>query len=266
MSAPDQNGAARPKAPKRTPATAGPTIRAKLPADWATPIVSPWCSRPAARERRLLIEGWVSPIPSARKAVPARSSPSVRLSGVTTRPMQIAARPPMSSRSSPNAPVPQFERSFKSLPIPGTKARSFFFGDGGTLLNKPPKVGGSDSFVWDKESRPADNFPGTNTSSGDLWTNHPSYDWKQPPAGNAASYISAPLAGDVGIVGSGAVNTWIRTSGTFDAVLDFDRAVRDPADPSRLLPGLHDGDWLHLNPEGYRILAAAVPARLLRHG
>ncbi|MDX3514431.1 SGNH/GDSL hydrolase family protein [Streptomyces caniscabiei] len=63
-----------------------------------------------------------------------------------------------------------------------------------------------------------------------------------------------------------AVNTWIRTSGTFDAVLDFDRAVRDPADPSRLLPGLHDGDWLHLNPEGYRILAAAVPARLLRHG
>ncbi|MER6155300.1 SGNH/GDSL hydrolase family protein [Streptomyces sp. NPDC001868] len=61
-----------------------------------------------------------------------------------------------------------------------------------------------------------------------------------------------------------AVNTWIRTSGRFDAVLDFDRAVRDPGDPSRLLPGLHDGDWLHLNPEGYRILAEAVPARLLR--
>lgn len=60
-----------------------------------------------------------------------------------------------------------------------------------------------------------------------------------------------------------AVNTWIRTSGRFDAVLDFDRAVRDPANPSRLLPTLHDGDWLHLNPEGYRILAAAVPARLL---
>ncbi len=63
-----------------------------------------------------------------------------------------------------------------------------------------------------------------------------------------------------------AVNTWIRTSGRFDAVLDFDRAVRDPDDPSRLLPGLHDGDWLHLNPEGYRILAEAVPAGLLRRG
>ncbi|MDX3522988.1 SGNH/GDSL hydrolase family protein [Streptomyces scabiei] len=63
-----------------------------------------------------------------------------------------------------------------------------------------------------------------------------------------------------------AVNTWIRTSGRFDAVLDFDRAVRDPETPGRLRPGLHDGDWLHLNPEGYGILAAAVPARLLQRG
>ncbi|WP_373431275.1 SGNH/GDSL hydrolase family protein [Streptomyces turgidiscabies] len=57
------------------------------------------------------------------------------------------------------------------------------------------------------------------------------------------------------------VNDWIRTGGAFDAVVDFDRAVRDPADPERLRPDLHDGDWLHLNPEGYRTLAAAVPAR-----
>ncbi|PZG89876.1 SGNH hydrolase [Streptomyces sp. NTH33] len=61
-----------------------------------------------------------------------------------------------------------------------------------------------------------------------------------------------------------AVNTWIRTRGNFDAVIDFDRAVRDPAEPGRLRPALHDGDWLHLNPEGYRILADAVPAGLFR--
>ncbi len=58
------------------------------------------------------------------------------------------------------------------------------------------------------------------------------------------------------------VNSWIRTSGRFDAVVDFDRAVRDPGDPRRLRAALHDGDWLHLNPEGYRTLAAAVPLRL----
>ncbi|WP_105969589.1 SGNH/GDSL hydrolase family protein [Streptomyces geranii] len=61
-----------------------------------------------------------------------------------------------------------------------------------------------------------------------------------------------------------AVNDWIRTGGAFDAVLDFDRAVRDPAEPRRLRADLHDGDWLHLNPEGYRILAATVPAHLFR--
>jgi lysophospholipase L1-like esterase len=60
------------------------------------------------------------------------------------------------------------------------------------------------------------------------------------------------------------VNRWIRTSGRFDAVLDFDAAVRDPQDPARLLPAYDVGDHLHLNPTGYRALADAVPAGLLR--
>lgn len=61
-----------------------------------------------------------------------------------------------------------------------------------------------------------------------------------------------------------AVNDWIRTSGRFDAVLDFDRAVRDPANPRLLRPELEVGDHLHLNPTGYRALAEAVPSRLFR--
>ncbi|MGW6503693.1 GDSL-type esterase/lipase family protein [Nonomuraea angiospora] len=59
------------------------------------------------------------------------------------------------------------------------------------------------------------------------------------------------------------VNDWIRTSGAFDAVIDFDRALRDPADPRRMLPAFDVGDHLHLNPTGYKALADAVPARLL---
>lgn len=59
-----------------------------------------------------------------------------------------------------------------------------------------------------------------------------------------------------------ALNDWIRTSGRFDAVLDFDSAVRDPADPTRLLPAFDCGDRLHLTPAGYGALAAAVPLRL----
>jgi lysophospholipase L1-like esterase len=59
-----------------------------------------------------------------------------------------------------------------------------------------------------------------------------------------------------------AVNSWIRNSRTFDAVVDFDAAVRDPADPRRIAPAYDVGDELHLNPAGYGALAAAVPPRL----
>jgi lysophospholipase L1-like esterase len=60
------------------------------------------------------------------------------------------------------------------------------------------------------------------------------------------------------------VNQWIRTSRQFDSVIDFDRAVRDPANPRQLLATFDDGDHLHLNPAGYKALADAVPAGLFR--
>jgi lysophospholipase L1-like esterase len=59
-----------------------------------------------------------------------------------------------------------------------------------------------------------------------------------------------------------AVNRWIRTGRRFDAVVDFDAAVRDTADPGRLRAAYDVGDHLHLNPAGYRALAHAVPVRL----
>ncbi|MGD9212115.1 MAG: SGNH/GDSL hydrolase family protein [Desulfobacteraceae bacterium] len=61
------------------------------------------------------------------------------------------------------------------------------------------------------------------------------------------------------------VNDWIRTSGRFDGVIDFDKVTRDPENPAQLMEGIHDGDYLHLNPEGYKILADAVPKRLFNN-
>ncbi|MER5629710.1 SGNH/GDSL hydrolase family protein [Streptomyces nitrosporeus] len=58
------------------------------------------------------------------------------------------------------------------------------------------------------------------------------------------------------------VNTWIRTSGRFDGVIDFDRAARDPHQPRQLRAAYDTGDHLHLNPTGYQALADAVPTRL----
>ncbi|MBB5953988.1 lysophospholipase L1-like esterase [Saccharothrix tamanrassetensis] len=54
------------------------------------------------------------------------------------------------------------------------------------------------------------------------------------------------------------VNTWIRTSGEFDAVVDFDRATADPADRDALLPLYDSGDHLHPSDAGYRAMAEAV--------
>ena len=115
----------------------------------------------------------------------------------------------------PGAPYPTFERSFSRFPIPGTKPRSWFFGARGTLRGKPPRKGrkgGATRFTWDKTARPADDFAGTNTTTGDLWTANPSYDWRQPPPGSAASYITPPLPRDTAIIGAGAVHAWIRSS------------------------------------------------------
>ena len=64
------------------------------------------------------------------------------------------------------------------------------------------------------------------------------------------------------------LDDWIRTSGVFDAVIDFDAALRDPAHPARLLARFDSGDHLHPGDEGNRAMADAVDlqALLLRPG
>ncbi|MFD6951811.1 GDSL family lipase [Nocardiopsis sp. TSRI0078] len=63
-----------------------------------------------------------------------------------------------------------------------------------------------------------------------------------------------------------AVNEWIRTSGEYDAVIDFDEALRDPEDPLRLRADYDSGDGLHPNDAGMAAMAEAVPSRLFRPG
>jgi lysophospholipase L1-like esterase len=59
-----------------------------------------------------------------------------------------------------------------------------------------------------------------------------------------------------------AVNDWIRAPGRFDAVVDFDRVLRDPAQPDRMLPAYDSGDHLHPSPAGYAAMADAIPLSL----
>jgi lysophospholipase L1-like esterase len=61
-----------------------------------------------------------------------------------------------------------------------------------------------------------------------------------------------------------AVNKWIRTSGSFDGVIDFDAVLRDPDHPSRLLPRFASQDHLHPNDAGYQAMADAIDLALIR--
>ena len=59
-----------------------------------------------------------------------------------------------------------------------------------------------------------------------------------------------------------AVNQWIRTSGAFDAVIDFDAVVRDPAHPTHMKAEFDSGDHLHPNDAGYKAMAEAIDLSL----
>ena len=67
---------------------------------------------------------------------------------------------------------------------------------------------------------------------------------------------------DVGETKRAAVNEWIRTAGAYDAVIDFDAAVRDPAQPTKFQEAYQSGDWLHPSDEGYRVMAEAIDLTL----
>jgi lysophospholipase L1-like esterase len=58
------------------------------------------------------------------------------------------------------------------------------------------------------------------------------------------------------------VNNWIRTSGRFDAFIDFDKALQNPEDTLSILPIAQSGDFLHPNEIGYKMMGEAIDLNL----
>jgi lysophospholipase L1-like esterase len=58
------------------------------------------------------------------------------------------------------------------------------------------------------------------------------------------------------------INQWVRTSGEYDAVIDFDAALRDPRNPSQLSAAAESPDHLHPSGLGYKVLADAIDLKL----
>jgi lysophospholipase L1-like esterase len=71
-------------------------------------------------------------------------------------------------------------------------------------------------------------------------------------------YGGAGYYSDAGEAIRSEVNDWIRKSGVFDAVVDFDAAVRDPGNPKEFRADMHAGDHLHPSDAGYATMANSV--------
>lgn len=61
-----------------------------------------------------------------------------------------------------------------------------------------------------------------------------------------------------------ALNQWIRTSGVFDAVVDFDKTTRDPSNPNKYLPKYDHGDHLHPSDTGYEAMGDSIDLSLFK--
>jgi lysophospholipase L1-like esterase len=61
-----------------------------------------------------------------------------------------------------------------------------------------------------------------------------------------------------------AANNWIRTSGAFDGVVDFDKVMQDPSNPVAMNPAYDSGDHLHPNAAGMRAMANSIDLGLLK--
>jgi predicted acyl esterase len=113
--------------------------------------------------------------------------------------------------SSPGHPYSGFSRDYDSFLAPGTTARSWFFGDDGRLQDVPPAEAAADGFAYDGKNAAATNFTG-NTGTGGLWGATPDYQWAQDDDGSAVAYATDPLGSDTTVLGSGAVDVWVRSS------------------------------------------------------
>jgi len=123
-----------------------------------------------------------------------------------------AGESPLGTKT-PGEPYPAFEDSFSSFPIPGTQAKTWYFGPGGTMGEKKPTTEGVDTYTSDASATPLTDF-GPNTGSGGLWGDSTQWEWnwQQPAQGDAVSYLSAPLSANTTAIGGGAVTVWLKSS------------------------------------------------------
>ena len=181
-------------------------------------------------------------------------------------------------------PYPGFEQSFSAFPIPGTVARSWYLGPEGALDEEPATSDGVDTYTSDAGATPLTDYTGS-PGPGGLWgvASQWQWNWVQPPAGSAVSYVSAPLTTDTTAIGGGAVHLWVKSStpgrrSPGDGQRGAPRRQRDVR-PERLDPGeraqarhhldkhvRRDSHGRRTDPDLPRVRCAANAGRRIRSG
>lgn len=77
-------------------------------------------------------------------------------------------------------------------------------------------------------------------------------------------FVGAGYASPAGEAMRQAVNDWIRTSGRFDGVIDFDKVTRNPSNPSVMSSTADSGDHLHPGDAGYKLMGDSIDLKLFQ--
>jgi predicted acyl esterase len=106
------------------------------------------------------------------------------------------------------APLPHFEHSFRSWPIPSRHRMRYFLTPGGRLATHRVAHGKARSFEADPSALPRTDYSG---SSNEIWKPHPRYHWRQIPKGTGLGWITAPMKKTAVVVGGGSLDVWVKT-------------------------------------------------------
>ena len=110
---------------------------------------------------------------------------------------------------SPGTPEPNFIEQFDAWPIPEAQQQVWSLSNGGALVqgNAEPFESG---YTADPSALPATFYDGTDQGGGNgVWRADVTYDWQPIPDGTGLGFITAPLAADTVVAGSGSVDLWI---------------------------------------------------------
>jgi predicted acyl esterase len=125
-------------------------------------------------------------------------------------PIQVLFENGAADGVAPLTPGARFVAGFDAWPIDATPTTWYLDGSGG-LVDAPAADDGSVTYAADPSAVPATFWDG---NSSDLWRTDVAWNWVEPPAGTAASFLSAQLAETLTMVGSGSVDLWLDSDAT----------------------------------------------------